>query len=287
MPKLTKELILSKCKVQNLDEVRNLNLWGSELDDISIIKELKNVEVVSLSVNKIKSLKYFSSCSKLTELYLRKNVIEDLDELYHLIECKLLRILWLGENPCCNNPNYRSMTIRILPQILKLDNIVIENEEREENNKAKIESSPEGKKKRIMSVISTKNEIDSYIKRDYSENKYKNVNSNGNKVFENDYMSKIQDLNQLQQIFSTQPQTDNNYNNYNAAKNNKGINQYIPDKKVQFKNKPVVISQNIHVIKAINNLMDGLSESQLLFLRRMIENKLNKNNYQLLNVNFV
>lgn len=70
---LTKEFIISKCNTDKLSEIKNLNMWGNELDDLSVIKELPNVEIVSLSINKISTLKYFSSCKKLTELYLRKN----------------------------------------------------------------------------------------------------------------------------------------------------------------------------------------------------------------------
>lgn len=72
---LTQEIIVEKCKKQNFKEIININLWGSEIDEISIIKNLPNLEVVSMSVNKISSLQHFSSCSKIQELYLRKNNI--------------------------------------------------------------------------------------------------------------------------------------------------------------------------------------------------------------------
>lgn len=76
--KLTPELILSKCKQDNLSSIKNLNLYGNDLEDISILKDIPNIEIGSLSLNKIKSLKDFSSCKKLRELYLRKNLVEDL-----------------------------------------------------------------------------------------------------------------------------------------------------------------------------------------------------------------
>ena len=60
MPKiLTKEIIFAKYKVKNLEEIKNLNLWGSDIENIEIIKELHNVEVIGLSVNKINTLQYF------------------------------------------------------------------------------------------------------------------------------------------------------------------------------------------------------------------------------------
>jgi len=35
---LTIDIIVEKCKKQNLKEIKNINLWGSEIDDVSIIK---------------------------------------------------------------------------------------------------------------------------------------------------------------------------------------------------------------------------------------------------------
>jgi Leucine-rich repeat (LRR) protein len=70
---LTPELISMKCKSDKLTSIKNLNLWGNELENVSILREMPNVEILSLSLNKIQSLRDFSSCKKLTELYLRKN----------------------------------------------------------------------------------------------------------------------------------------------------------------------------------------------------------------------
>jgi len=72
---LTKELIIEKCKKENFNEIKNVNLWGNELSDMTMIRQLQNIEVVSLSVNKISTLVDFSYCSKIQELYLRKNLI--------------------------------------------------------------------------------------------------------------------------------------------------------------------------------------------------------------------
>ncbi len=58
---LTKELLLSKCKTDRLSSLKNVNLWGNELQDLSIVaQELPNVEILSLSLNKITSLKDFA-----------------------------------------------------------------------------------------------------------------------------------------------------------------------------------------------------------------------------------
>lgn len=51
------------------------------IDDISILQHVPNIEVLSLSVNKIGSLRYFAFCSQLKQLYLRANAIHDLAEV--------------------------------------------------------------------------------------------------------------------------------------------------------------------------------------------------------------
>ena len=56
---LTRESILAKYKVENLEEIKNLNLWGNDIENIEIIKDLPNLEVIGLSVNKINTLQYF------------------------------------------------------------------------------------------------------------------------------------------------------------------------------------------------------------------------------------
>ncbi len=48
---LTKELIVMKCKTDKLSAIPNLNLWGNDLEDVSILSEMNNVEIVSLSLN--------------------------------------------------------------------------------------------------------------------------------------------------------------------------------------------------------------------------------------------
>ena len=45
---------------------------------------MPNLEVLSLSVNRISTLKEIAACSKLKELYLRKNEIEDIAELKYV-----------------------------------------------------------------------------------------------------------------------------------------------------------------------------------------------------------
>ena len=124
---LSEELIYQKVKHKNLSDIKVLNLYGNDLEDIQIIKKLVNIEILSLSLNKISSLKPFKNCLHLKELYLRKNNISNLNEINYLTNLKNLKILWLKENPISNLPNYKIYILNKLPQLVKLDNFEINN----------------------------------------------------------------------------------------------------------------------------------------------------------------
>ncbi|NWT18217.1 CU002 protein, partial [Vireo altiloquus] len=83
------------------------------------------------SVNGISDLEPLHRCQNLSELYLRKNNIRSLDELFHLKALPRLRVLWLAENPCCGpDPHrYRMTVLRNLPSLQKLDNQAVTEEE--------------------------------------------------------------------------------------------------------------------------------------------------------------
>ena len=56
---LTPDFILQKCKNDKLSSIKNLNLWGNKLEDISALTEVVNMEICSLSLNNITQLKVF------------------------------------------------------------------------------------------------------------------------------------------------------------------------------------------------------------------------------------
>ncbi|VDO87547.1 unnamed protein product [Heligmosomoides polygyrus] len=110
--------IRTKCTVE---AVKKLNLWGCDIDDISICERMVNIEVLSLSVNRVETLQSLRNCTRLVELYLRKNNIQSLTELEYLKDLHNLRVLWIDENPCTSGGDYRHRVLRILPQLTKLD----------------------------------------------------------------------------------------------------------------------------------------------------------------------
>ena len=124
---LTKEYIFKKNpKYKLLSEIQTLNLWGNDIEDISILSECKNLEILSLSLNKISNISPLKNCLNLRELYLRKNNISSLNQIDNLINLHNLKILWLDENPISNLENYKDYIIKKLPQIIKLDNEIID-----------------------------------------------------------------------------------------------------------------------------------------------------------------
>ncbi|XP_040477764.1 cilia- and flagella-associated protein 410 isoform X2 [Ursus maritimus] len=84
-----------------------------------------------LGVNSVSTLEPVSQCRQLSELYLRKNRIPSLAELFYLKGLPRLRVLWLAENPCCGtDPHlYRMTVLRNLPHLQKLDNQAVTEEE--------------------------------------------------------------------------------------------------------------------------------------------------------------
>ncbi|XP_064522705.1 cilia- and flagella-associated protein 410 [Pseudopipra pipra] len=129
--RLSRAAVLRQAKAAALDGVRRLNCWGSHLTDISICRDLPNIEVITFSVNGISDLEPLTQCRNLSELYLRKNNITSLNELFHLKGLPRLRVLWLAENPCCGQDphRYRMTVLRNLPGLQRLDNQAVTEEE--------------------------------------------------------------------------------------------------------------------------------------------------------------
>ena len=129
--KLTREFISLKAKSDRLENITKLNLWGNDLDDVSILSTMHSLKVISLSVNKIRTLKAFANLENLEELYLRKNLISDMREIKYLKRCPNLKVLWLSDNPIDGERNYRREVLKMLPQLVKLDDVMVSEEERE------------------------------------------------------------------------------------------------------------------------------------------------------------
>ena len=120
---LTKEDIEKRYSGRKLGKLKHLDLWGKDLENIDIISQLKSLEIVCLSGNKITSLKPFECLENLKDLYIRNNNIDNLDEIDYLKNCKKLKKLWMEDNPVCQNSDeYKKIILEKLPDLEELDN---------------------------------------------------------------------------------------------------------------------------------------------------------------------
>lgn len=136
MTSLTANLILQKTRLQNLNHVKKLNVCGVHVDDISVLSSVPNLEVCALSVNNVSDLSVFLECPQIQELYLRKNAIDELDQILFLGAAHQLRVVNLTDNPVCNVPGYRQFTVAALPSLKTLDDVEVTEEEKYEASKA-------------------------------------------------------------------------------------------------------------------------------------------------------
>jgi Leucine-rich repeat (LRR) protein len=129
---MTVELVTMKTKTSRLETVKNLNLWGNDLEDLSIVSQMQALEVLSLAVNKVSTLRDIQYCSNLKELYMRKNNLVNLTEVpRYLGGLSKLRKLSLSENPMAeSNPKYRLYVVKALPLLENLDTLPVTQEER-------------------------------------------------------------------------------------------------------------------------------------------------------------
>jgi len=127
---LTANLILQKTKLDNLRNVRKLNVCGAQVSHIHVLRDAINAEVLSLSVNLIEDLSPLSFLGGLRELYLRKNRINDLMQVLHLSQLDSLEVLGLSENPISDDPSYRPFVIAAIPSLRRLDDLDITASER-------------------------------------------------------------------------------------------------------------------------------------------------------------
>ena len=298
---LTKEVVLSKCHVESLSDVKKLTLWGSDLENIDIISELTNLEIASLSINKISSLKPFENCANLKELYLRKNNISNIEEIAYLKKCTSLRILWLEENPICELPNYREQVLQMLPQVMKLDNILTTQNnsttptETPPPSKLEIVSKPPQSAKRppdntmVSNIL--KNFDSSMTINDTTINNNNNtpVVTNGSLTKAEDYINKLDNIDDIKNFFNSpyakneqpvkikQVSSVENYSNFKLTK-----------KDIETPRQPVINNyavtdslnnispKNVHVVSAIMNLMEDLNLRELIHVRNHIIKKLKK-----------
>ena len=265
---LLKDDILSKCKVKSLDEVKNINLWGCDLNNIDIISEMKNLEVASLSLNKISSLKPFQNLHNLKELYLRKNNISDIKEIEYLKQCPNLKIVWIEENPLCQkDPNYQKEIIKELPQIIKLDNKKV----KDILNEEKINNSTENELKNDFVNSNNSNKPNLNVKNELQINNLGIKNEDKNDII-NEMKNDILNIN----MTNNQNANINNETEFDKSVDNNLINQILNQKNIETTMQKSNYNQNLNI--NINQYPDNTLVNNILKDVDTSQTFINKNN---------
>ena len=292
--KLTQEFIALKAKSDRLQSITKLNLWGSDIDDVSIFKKMPMLEVVSLSVNKIRTLKDFSDMENLRELYLRNNLISDIREVKYLSTCPNLKILSLNENPIANMKGYRDTILRILPNLQKLDEAIVTEAEKEAafNNFMNEDDENEEEYQKEEYTPSQKQKYNIEEETEYKSYNKRSSNQKGNRDFDinnDDYNQEYDDEYEkkyLQYKKSNQRRVSNerrdDYEEYNQQRRQqqpvyrkKRTEQYEQHDEYIEQRKPRNNYKESNVLSSVLLLIKELNESELDQVRDEIERKLN------------
>jgi len=268
---LTAELIRTRTKTDNLFYIKKFTLCNHDIDDVRILRQMPNIEVLSLSVNKINSLKEFANCSKLQELYVRSNQIKDITEIEYLADLRDLRVLWLSENPCANNPNYRAYVISCLPNLESLDKVAITPEERSgAPNYDMYDAEPQPMQNMQKEVASPPPKKNNCLDDDFDSNRPKPNNNR---------LATPQSNNKNKERY------DDDYRSYNAEPEVRYSSQsnHTPVREQARQNPPPsarsnnVLSptlKNEHVISAILILLKDIDDSGLKIIKKDVDRRI-------------
>lgn len=115
--------LVAQTKAASYKELRSVDFWNRRISTVAFLHhfDLSSIEILSLTNNAITDaglapLANAPCRDRITELYLRKNVLSDLGKLVVVLaQLKGLRHLWTSENPVCNgNPLYRPVLVLAL-----------------------------------------------------------------------------------------------------------------------------------------------------------------------------
>ena len=271
---------MSRLGSDKLDSIKTLNLWGNNIDDISLLSEMPSLEILSLSTNHIQDLRPLKNLKNLKELYLQDNNISDINQIEFLKNCKQLEILNLSENPITKFQNYRQKILNILPFLKRLDDI--ENTNIFQHNKFSFHQNPLMFFKKIFPKRVNKqnniNDLNNSINLDEINNQRNTVNNRNdilNKSFKKKkYIgtfkigNKKSETNNMNISFDSDP---NKYNKKIIKKNFQEFDEPINNDKNIDKNNNNKIKEDI-VIQSIKILLGTLNLSELKLVNEDITN---------------
>ena len=271
---------MSRLGSDKLDSIKTLNLWGNNIDDISLLSEMPSLEILSLSTNHIQDLRPLKNLKNLKELYLQDNNISDINQIEFLKNCKQLEILNLSENPITKFQNYRQKVLNILPFLKRLDDI--ENTNIFQHNKFSFHQNPLMFFKKIFPKRVNKqndiNDLNNSINLDEINNQRNTVNNRNdilNKSFKKKkYIGTFQignkksETNNMNISFDSDP---NKYNKKIIKKNFQEFDEPINNDKNIDKNNNNKIKEDI-VMQSIKILLGTLNLSELKLVNEDITN---------------
>ena len=271
---------MSRLGSDKLDSIKTLNLWGNNIDDISLLSEMPSLEILSLSTNHIQDLRPLKNLKNLKELYLQDNNISDINQIEFLKNCKQLEILNLSENPITKFQNYRQKVLNILPFLKRLDDI--ENTNIFQHNKFSFHQNPLMFFKKIFPKRVNKqnniNDLNNSINLDEINNQRNTVGGRNdilNKSFKKKkYIgtfkigNKKSETNNMNISFDSDP---NKYNKKIIQKNFQEFDEPINNDKNIDKNNNNKIKEDI-VIQSIKILLGTLNLSELKLVNEDITN---------------
>ena len=291
---LTKEEIEKKYPGKKLEDIKVLNFYGNDFDNIDIISQMKSLKIISLSSNKISSLKPFMNLQNLKELIIRNNNIENVDEIDHLKNCDKLSSLWLEENPVCKKEAYKEHLVKTLPNLKNLDNtnmteIKEEIEKKEKNKNENGMSKDKSKEKTNKTITYNEDKLEDLLleyekennnelnedNKDNKENKKEDNNKNkllGSKsdIFKSEFINKDETNNKETEIPTKENSEINKTdNNNNITESNKESKSSLGFSKIQMGS--IVNAPNSDIL---NDILRNVDTSQSI-IRKNNSNPVN------------
>lgn len=119
-------------RIENLDFLVNLTWLDLSFNNISKIEGLEklvNLTDLTLFNNRISVIENLDQLKKLQVLSIGNNEIASLDSIVYLTRFPNLKVVSMGGNPVCSQPNYRTYMLAYLRKLCYFDYRIIDQEE--------------------------------------------------------------------------------------------------------------------------------------------------------------
>ncbi|KAM4587942.1 dynein regulatory complex subunit 3-like [Odontesthes bonariensis] len=122
-------------KIQGLGSLVNLkwlNLSFNRIEKIEGLESLRKLEVLDLSYNKITLIENMDTLENLTHFLIANNLLSQLDNVLYLKRFKKLFKVYMTGNPVSKGDDYILFIVAHFPDLMGLDDMLINKETREE-----------------------------------------------------------------------------------------------------------------------------------------------------------